>query len=420
LSDVRTPRGTRDLIGAELENIRRVTEVLSSVFQRFGYLEVETPIFEHLELFTRKSGSEIVRQLYAFKDKSGRDLALRPELTAPVIRLYLQRLKSEPKPLKLCYFGSCFRYEEPQAWRWRQFFQAGAEIIGTKALEADVEVVLTAWEAMRELGFKRFELRVGNVGILRGVLRNAGVNAELQDPILRAVDSHDAGRISAELQKAGIQGESAEKLKKLFSLRGSQNVLEKLPEETQKNSLLFDFRKILELLSAAGVDFTLDLGIARGLDYYTGFVFEVYVDGVQVAGGGRYDGLVEVMGGSSTPATGVGFGVDRISKALLERGMRSGPLGVKAMVIPVSKADFPEACQVALELRRVGIPTELELASRKLSKALAHANALGVKKAIILGSRERAAGEALVRDMQTGEQERIELKTLASRLKSIP
>jgi histidyl-tRNA synthetase len=420
LSDIRTPRGTRDLFGAELESVRKVTEVLSGVFRRFGYSEVETPIFEHLELFTRKSGSEIVRQLYAFKDKSGRDLVLRPELTAPVIRLYLQRLKSEPKPLKLCYFGSCFRYEEPQAWRWRQFLQAGAEIIGTEAPEADVEVVLTAWETMRELGFKHFDLKVGNVGILRKALGNAGVSTELQDPILRAVDSHDAGRISAELQKAGIQGKSAEEFKKLFSLKGNQSILNELPEEVRKNLLLHDFREILRLLSAAGVDFTLDLGIARGLDYYTGFVFEIYVDGVQVAGGGRYDGLVEVMGGPPTPATGVGFGVDRISKALLERGMGSGPLGIEAMVIPVSKADFPEACQVALELRRAGIPTELEFASRKLSRALAHANALGVKKAIILGSRERAAGKVLVRDMQTGEQERIELKTLASRLKSIP
>lgn len=405
-------------MGLELQSIRRVLEIIQSVFQKFGYQEVESPIFESLELFTRKSGSEIVKQLYSFKDKGGRDLVLRPELTAPVIRLYLQHLRSSPKPLKLCYYGPCFRYEEPQAWRWRQFLQAGAEIIGTQAPEADVEVVLTASEVMRELGFNHWELRVGDVGVLRSALRLSGVGEEFQEPILRAVDSKDPERISEEIRKAGLEESRSRELKKLFSIQGDAKVLDQIPEHLVDPPRVREFNRVLELLTSLGVEFEVDLGIARGLDYYTGLVFEIYAGGVQLAGGGRYDGLVSILGGSPTPATGVGFGVDRIARALLELGVKPESRTPAVMVIPVSQSDSIEAFQLALTLRRAGIPTEIEVALRKLSKALAHADALGVSKVVIVGPEERAEGKILLRDMRTGEQERLSPEELLQRLRS--
>ncbi|TDA31530.1 MAG: histidine--tRNA ligase, partial [Hadesarchaea archaeon] len=171
------PKGTRDLLGRELAAIREVEGMMRKVFLLWGYREVETPIFESLELFTRKSGEEVVRQLYTFTDKSGKELALRPELTAPVVRLYLERLRSESKPVKLFYFGPCFRYEEPQAHRWRQFRQAGVEVLGSPRPEADAEVLALTHEVFKRLGL-RGEFRVGNVRLLRLFLEGMGVVGE--------------------------------------------------------------------------------------------------------------------------------------------------------------------------------------------------------------------------------------------------
>jgi histidyl-tRNA synthetase len=404
-------------MGEELACVRWAAAIISSVFERFGYQEVETPVFEHLDLFTKKSGSMVIKQMYTFKDKSGRDLALRPELTAPVIRLYIQHLKSAPKPLKLCYFGSCFRYEEPQAWRWRQFFQAGAEIIGSQSPQADAELVLMAVEVVRELGLKNWELRIGDVGILRSALQAAGVCEERQDPVLRAVDSKDPDRIAQELERAGVK--EKEELQHLFSLRGDSKVLQELPHHLRAGETVRRFKKILQLLDSLGVAFEVDLGIARGLDYYTGFVFEIYAGGVQVAGGGRYDTLVETLGGPPTPATGVGFGVDRLAKLALDAGQKPKPRCPRVMVIPVSEEDVEEALRVAQILRANGIPTDFETLTRKLSKSLAHANALNIPFVVLIGRSERAAGRAMLRDMRSGRQELLEIKALVQRLKPV-
>ncbi len=185
------PRGTRDLYDEDLYRIRETQQGLREIFKRYGYKEIETPIFESLDLFTQKSGSEIMDQIYHFEDKSQRQLALRPELTAPSIRFYNNQLKSEPKPLKIFYFGPCFRYERPQAERWRQFLQAGVELIGSNRPEADASVIALTNDAVKELGLEKYTLRVGHIGVLREVLSYGGISEEEQDPILRAIDSRD-------------------------------------------------------------------------------------------------------------------------------------------------------------------------------------------------------------------------------------
>jgi len=290
------PRGTRDLVGEELVGIRRVTRVMSDMFKRYGYAEVETPIFEHLELFEKKSGANVVNQLYAFQDKSERWLALRPELTAPVVRLYIEQLKAEPKPLKLFYFGNCFRYEEPQAKRWRQFLQAGLELIGSAKPEADAEVIALAYHAIRELGLKNFELRIGHIKALREVLAHAGVKGEAQDPIMRAIDSKDEARLDDELNKASVKEMDKKMLKTLVKLRGSDAIekAEKAVTHMPKaKAAVENLREILDYLKILGVEeFNVDFGIARGLEYYTDLVFELYVGDVQIGGGGRYDELI--------------------------------------------------------------------------------------------------------------------------------
>ena len=377
------PKGTRDLLGRELAAIREVEGMMRKVFLLWGYREVETPIFESLELFTRKSGEEVVRQLYTFTDKSGKELALRPELTAPVVRLYLERLRSESKPVKLFYFGPCFRYEEPQAHRWRQFRQAGVEVLGSPRPEADAEVLSLTHEVFRRLGL-RGEFRVGNVRLLRLFLEGMGVVGEEAERVLRAVDSRDPERLEGEL--------------------GGREILERMG-------------RILELADRMGAKgLSVDLSIARGLEYYTDCVFEVYVGGIQVAGGGRYDGLAEALGGEPCPAVGVGFGVDRIAQLLLERG-GGGEEPPCCAVLPAKEEMVEAALELASVLRGEGVSTEAELMGRSLGKALAHVSARGIRYAVILGPREFAGGRVTVRDMETGEQREVGVRELAGWLR---
>lgn len=418
------PRGTRDLFGEELVSVRHVTRAMSEIFARHGYEEVETPLFEYLELFTKKSGSNIVNQLYAFKDKSGRELALRPELTAPVVRLYIQQMRSTPKPVKLCYFGNCFRYEEPQARRWRQFLQAGVEVIGSPKPEADAEVVALADSLMRELGFEDFELRVGHIRLLRELLAHAGVKGDAQDPVLRAIDSRDEQRIKDEFRHAGVSDKDEKVLRSLIELRGGTEVIGKaealLKGIPRAASAFKNLQEVIEYLDPLGVEkFVVDLGTARGLEYYTDFVFELYLDGVQVAGGGRYDTLIEILGGDPTPAVGVGFGVDRIAQAILKRGMIIPQDRLDCMILPTDEKVLGECLKIATELRGAGFSVDVDLMGRRLSKALAYANALKVKRVVVVGAKDLSRGQVSFRDMVSGNQELIARDGIVKKLKSV-
>lgn len=419
------PKGTKDLFGEELVSIRHVERTMGDVFKRYGYEEVETPIFEQLELFEKKSGESVVKQLYAFKDKSGRELALRPELTAPVVRLYINQLRSAPKPVKLCYFGNCFRYEEPQAQRWRQFLQSGTEIIGSARPEADAEVIALSDEIMRELGLSDYELRIGHIRLLREVLAHAGVKGAVQDPIMRAIDSREEARLRAELESARLKAGDEKILRSLITLRGSMKVLkqaEKLVAGLPKaKTALKNLREILEHTRSFGVEkFTVDFGTARGLEYYTDLVFELYVDGVQVAGGGRYDELIKLLGGDPCSAVGVGFGVDRIARALLKRGMIVPRERLDCVVLPAGEEVLSECLKVVRELRRAGLLVDVDLMGRKLSKAIAYADVRGAKSAIIVGVKDLKEGKVTLRDMRTGKQELVARKELADKLKTVP
>lgn len=421
---MRRPRGTRDLFGLELESVRKVMYIMNGIFKRYGYVEVETPIFEHLELFTKKSGASVVNQIYAFQDKSGRWLALRPELTTPVVRFYLERLKSFPKPLKLFYFGSCFRYEEPQAGRYRQFLQSGAEIIGSSRPEADAEVIALVDDIAKELGLRGYDLRVGNVSLLREILSQAGVKGEEQDPVMRAIDAHDQARLEEELDRRGVGERYKRLLKTVAGLQGGVEVLDKagelLSDLSKARAALQRLRAVLRLLELSGVDgYRVDLGIARGLEYYTDVVFELYVDGVQVAGGGRYDELIELLGGEPCPAVGVGFGVDRIAQAMLKQGVKIEEWQLDCMVLPSSGEMLDECLKIARDLRRAGLSVDVDLMGRSLRKAIAYADARRARYAVIVGARDLASGKVTLRNMTTGEQELVSREELANKLKEV-
>jgi len=411
------------LLGEELANVRRVESVMHDVFKRYGYSEVKTPEFENLELFTKKSGVTVVKQLYAFKDKSGRELALRPELTAPVVRLYIEQLKAAPKPLKLFYFGNCFRYEEPQARRWRQFLQSGVEIIGSAKPEADAEVVALAYHTIRELGLKNFELRIGHIRVLREVLAHSGVKSDAQDPVMRAIDSKDETRLNEELGKAVVRETDKKLLKALVALRGGARVVDKaeniVANLPRAKAAIKNLREIVGYLNVLGVkEFNIDFGIARGLEYYTDVVFELYVGDVQIGGGGRYDDLIALLGGEPCPAVGVGFGIDRISDALLSQGVKPAEEVLDCMLLPVGENALAKCLEIAQMLRDVGLRVDIDLMGRSLAKAISYADSRKAKYAAIVGQKELAAGKVTLRDMRTGEQAQISPREIFVKLRA--
>lgn len=300
--------------------------------------------------------------------------------------------------------------------------QAGAEIIGSDTPESDAELVALTDALMREVGLRGWEIRLGNVRLLRKTLAHAGVRDEDQDRILRAIDSRDEERVTQELEAVGLGGEQVKQLLEISSLQGGPETLEKVEElvEPELAAIPKNLREITALLDTIGVRYKIDFGIARGLDYYTDFVFETYVGDVQVAGGGRYDELIGLFGGAPTPATGVGFGVDRISRMLLAQKVKIPVEVPKVMVIPTTRELLPPCFKIATEVRKAGISAEVELAGRKLARALTHADSIGVGVVILVGPREFGSGAVLLRDMGTGKQETVKVEKLVEKLKAMP
>ncbi len=326
--ELQKPRGTRDFLFEEMRKRKYVEGTLRRIFELYGYQEIKTPLFEDLSLFTLKSGEGITEQIYHFQDKGGRDLALRPELTAPVARLYLNQLQKAPKPLKMYYFGSCFRYERPQAGRFRQFWQMGCELIGGKSPDAEGEVIALAAHCLEELGLEDFEIHIGNLGIIRGILNQAEVSSPEQTQIMAIIDKGEVEELMKFLEDMTLEDSYKNMLRELIGLQGHREVLEHVEGMVMNNSQAIDalqeLEGLLEVLDSVGFsNYIVNLGIARGLDYYSGTVFEIYAHGLgaqkQISGGGTYN-LIEIFGGEKVESTGFAFGFDRVMEALHQQG----------------------------------------------------------------------------------------------------
>jgi histidyl-tRNA synthetase len=421
------PRGTRDFLPGEMAARRYVEQMIRRVFIRFGYKEIATPTFEHLELITAKSGEDIVAHLYHFKDKGGRDLALRPELTAPVMRLYVNKLQNSPKPLRLYYFGNCFRYERPQAGRYREFWQAGVELIGSSSPEAQAEVIALVNAVLEELGIREYELHIGNIGILRKILAENGIGEEAQAHIMGVIDKGDEAQLEEELNRLELPEEEKEVILGVLELKGRRGEVVERAEAllAGRESVLKElrsFEEILDALESFGVkNYYLNLGIARGLDYYTGMVFEVYAYKLgaekQICGGGSYS-LAEVFGGKPVATSGFAFGFDRLLLALEKEGVKLPDTErTLFMVIPMGRELVPYAIEVASLVRRSYV-CELEVMRRKVKKALAYADAKGIPYVILVGE-EIKEGKVLLKDMRAKEQREVNVEELESVLAAI-
>ena len=416
-------RGMRDFLPRYAERIRYVEQVSRELAQLYGYEEVITPVMERYELLAAKSGEEIRERMYAFEDMGGRRVALRPEFTASIARLVATKMKYAPKPLKLFCVGSLYRYDEPQYGRFREFWQSDYELIGSSRPEADAEILAITNDLMRRLGFRSYYIKIGHMGILRGILSEEGIEEEQQNRIMQLLDKKRWEEALTVVRGLGAPQRCITTLKMILKTRGNDasRVLKGAKESVQNYessvAAVENLQEILQLARGGGIDFEtlIEAGFARGLEYYTGMIFESYVPEMDIAlgGGGRYDKLIELFGGEPTPAVGVAPGIDRLVLAMKKQRV---PAKIRrerrVMVIPVDEELQAKAFELSMMLRGAGIPTEVEVMGRTVSKALSDADRRAVAYAIIIGPEELKEGKVVLRNMEKREQKVVETKNL--------
>jgi len=412
-------RGMRDLLHDDSEMLTFVMSKARETANLFGYREVITPVIEPYELLAAKSGEEIRQRMFTFKDLGNRTVALRPEFTSSIARLATTALKNEPKPLRTFSTGSVYRYDEPQRGRYREFYQSDFEIIGTSNPEADAEIILLTDRLMKAVGLRDYAFKLGHVGVIRGILSQEKVDEQTQNAILQRMDKK-------EFDEAFKLVKSAECIS---TLRGSLDLKTDDVFETvakieshvegycQAAESVKELKTLLRLVTEGGCPVkSVEPAFARGLEYYTGMIFEVYIPELDIAlgGGGRYDKLIEVFGGEPTPATGVAHGLDRIVLAMqMQKVSIQNQKKRRVAVIPVNETIRADALKVAQLLREEGIPTELEVMGRKMNKALEDADKKKIDYAVILGERELKQKSVVLRDLKKREQSVVEISKLA-------
>ena len=424
------PRGTRDFLFDEMRQRKKAESTLRNIFENYGYQEIKTPLFEELKLFTTKSGEEIVNQLYNFKDKSDRELTLRPEITAPVARLYLNELeKTSTKPIKLYYYGSCFRYERPQKGRFRQFWQFGCELIGAKTPQGEAEVIALCSDAINALGITTADVNVNHLGIIRGLFKHFNITQETQREIMVVIDKGDKDLLIESLSGDNPvidNDELNQILLKLIDMVGDKSIISDVEEligpYDEPKEALNELKELISLLEAFGVDnYTLNLGVARGLDYYTGIVFEIYVPELgaqkQICGGGSYS-LVKLFGGQEVESTGFALGFDRLMNAIEElTDAEELPSHLDIYVAPISQSVRPKAYEITQTLRKNNIKVDVDLNGKKFKKLMNYADKIKVPKIAIIGEKDLEEGKITIKDMVSGEQELVDIENIITYIK---
>ncbi|MFA4823680.1 MAG: histidine--tRNA ligase [Methanoregula sp.] len=402
------PRGTRDFLPDEMEARRAVEGKLREVARCYGYREVCTPEFEDLELFTARSGEGIIDEMYVFEDKGGRKLALRPEITAAVIRMYINEAKVAPKPLRWCYFADCFRYERPQKGRYRQFWQFGVELIGADTAAADAETIMLASDMLNATGVT-YELKVGHLSFMKNLVKD--LEPAMQRKVRAHLDKKDFDGLNATLESLD-RTDLAASLTALIGTRDLAEAFEIAGEIPEKER----FEKTMRSLDASGVKYSLNFGIARGLDYYTGMVFEGFAQNLgaenQILGGGTYR-LAHLFGGDDVASCGFAIGFDRVMVSLGD---------IKPAIVPVvglvcTSEGRTRALEVARALRNAGIRTEIDLMERGLGAQLAHASKTA-NFAIVIGQREAESGQVTLKNLTTAEQKTVDLAAAVAEVRA--
>ena len=415
--------GFRDFPPEDLAVRAHVFDAWRRVSRRYGFLEYDGPPLEPLELYVEKSGQEIVGQLYNFTDKGDRDVALRPEMTPSLARILAERSRSLPKPIRWFSIPQLFRYERQQRGRLREHFQWNVDIVGEERVAADAEVLAVAIDGLRELGLteRDFRARVSDRRLLAALLEAAGVAAERTPAAFGVIDKLEregADRSRDRLVgEVGLSRDDAGRVLEL--LRGGLDaVADQLGSSERVAAEVARLREYLGILSAMGLaDYVeLDLRIVRGLAYYTGIVFELFDRKGElraICGGGRYDRLLELVGGEALPAVGFGFGDVVLTELLRERSLLpSTARTVDYFLVTVGEELRPRALALAHALRQGGRSVVYSLKPQPVGKQFKSAGTEGAREVIVLGPAEVERGVAVVRNMASGEERQVSLKEL--------
>jgi histidyl-tRNA synthetase len=361
--------------------------------------------------------------MFAFKDLGDRKVALRPEFTASVARLVANSLRNQAKPLRIFSMGSAYRYDEPQQGRYREFWQSDFELIGAFGPEADAEILMLTDSLFQKVGIKKLALKVGHVGILRGILGQERVAEKDQNTIMQLMDKAQYDDALKLVANASMSPRCVSVVQRLVECKSKDipNAISRISElvKDYEDSVaaVDNLHTILELVTKSGyrIDLTLDAGFARGLEYYTGMIFEIFIPDMNIAlgGGGRYDRLVELFGGEPTPAVGVAHGMDRIALAIQTQKIAPRIRKRKPVIVIPTRDELKiEALRIARILRKANIPTEVEVMGRKISKVLEDANKRKTNYAIIIGEMEIRERSVVLRNLSKGVQRTISIEEL--------
>jgi histidyl-tRNA synthetase len=414
------PRGTSDILPEEQAYWRFIERQVALSAQLYGYERIDTPAFEDTRLFSRSVGEDtdiVTKEMYSFEDRGGSSLTLRPEGTASVCRAYLEHgLHNQPQPVKLYYLASIFRYERPQAGRFRQHYQFGYEAIGDGEPALDGEVIDMAWRFFAAMGLSRLTLQLNSIGCKK-------CRPDYIDSLKGYYVGH-ALELCPDCQ-------TRLKRNPLRLLDCKQPSCQKLAEVAPKSvdylckECAGHFKQLKRYLELLELPFTVNHRLVRGLDYYTRTVFEIQPEAAggqsTLAGGGRYDDLIEELGGKSTPAIGFAAGMERLILNLKEQGVEIPPLPrPNVFIATLGDAAKEAATKLASELRGVGVGVIVALGEKSLKAQLKQANKLGVRHTVIIGEAEVKAGTVVLRDMASAEQKTVALGELSELLHQKP
>ncbi|WP_085508963.1 histidine--tRNA ligase [Thalassobacillus devorans] len=418
---MKAPRGTQDILPGTSEKWQYVENALIELCKKYNYREIRTPVFEHTELFQRGVGdtTDIVqKEMYTFEDRGGRSLTLRPEGTASVVRSFVEhKVFGQPlQPTKLFYIGPMFRYERPQQGRMRQFYQFGIEAMGSADPAIDAEVMALAMASYQELGLKSLKLVINSLG-------DSESRKQHREALIKHFDPHReelCEDCQVRLDKNPLRVLDCKKDREHPAMETAPSVLDYLNEESSEY-----FEQVKSYLDAMEIPYVVDKNLVRGLDYYNHTAFEIMSDAegfgaiTTLSGGGRYNGLVEDMGGPETPGIGFALSIERLLMALEAEGIEL-PVndGIDCYFVALGDQAEKEAVRLTYQLRKAGVQVDKDYLGRKIKSQFKSADRHKAKYVIVLGENELEAGQANVKFMETGEQKEVSLDELVTYLKN--
>ncbi|OGL11939.1 MAG: ATP phosphoribosyltransferase regulatory subunit [Candidatus Rokubacteria bacterium RIFCSPLOWO2_02_FULL_73_56] len=415
------PKGARIYLPDEAARKRHVETRLLDVFARWGYREIVTPTFEYADVLATGTDAGVQENMFKLVDReTGRLLALRADITPQIARIVATRLRDEGKPIRLAYVTNVFRYDEPQVSHYREFYQAGVELIGLDQPEAEVEIIAMAVEGLRALGLERFQLDLGHPDFFRGLLEEVKAPAAAQRELRAALARKDAATLERLVAELAPAAHVAEALRALPTLFGHEVVLERAQAHARNERsarALANLTEVYRLLTIYGLADTvlLDLGEVRGFDYYSGTYFEAYVAGfgASVAAGGRYDHMLARFG-YDCPAVGFAFDLGRALAVMEAQGVGVALAGPDFFVIDFTP-DKTAALQLARRLRDLGASVARDIVTRGLEESLAYARARRARWALVAGGPRARAGEVLALDLTDGSERALALREVLER-----